>query len=228
LGALGVLLVVRVPLYWRLGMQVDWVPAVDIGVLTLSFNSVSWERMALYSGLSFGVLLAGFYMALLLLSVLTRGAADGDVWRRGVRECLGWLDRWPAVVKLAAPGLLGGMAWYLVQPHVAGLGMAAPVVSAQHLVQQSLLVGGGVYLAWKPVVLGILILSVLNSYLYLGNWQFWGFVQQAVRGLVGPLDRLPLRAGRVDFAPVAALGLLWLAFRWGEVGMSQLYGRLPL
>jgi uncharacterized protein YggT (Ycf19 family) len=225
---LGVLLVVRVPIYWRLGMQVDWVPVVDVGVLTLSFNSVSWERMLLYSGASFGSLLAGFYLGLLLLSVLTRGVKDADLWQRGLRECLGWLDRWPMVVKLVAPGWIGALVWYLLQPHVAGLGMAAPVVSPHHLIQQSVLVGTGVYLAWKPVVLGVLILGVANSYLYLGNWRFWGFVQSASRVLVWPFERLPLKAGRVDFSPVVALALLWLAFRWAEVGLSRLYGRLPL
>lgn len=228
LVALVGLLVLRAPLYWRVGMRVDWVPSVDLGVLTLSFNSVSWERMGLYSGLSFGILLSGFYLGLLLLSVLNRETPDTDVWQRGVRECLGWFERWPIVLKLVVPGVLGGLAWWVAQPHLAEMGMAAPAGSARHLAQQSALVGAGVYLAWKPVVLGVLILAVLNSYLYLGSWRLWTFVQSTARGLLWPVRRLPMKVGRVDFAPVAALAVLWLVFRWAETGMSRLYGHLPL
>jgi len=107
-------------------------------------------------------------------------------------------------------------------------GMTAAPSSPAHLVQQSLLVGFGTILAWKPIVIGVLVLAMLNTYLYLGTWSVWAYVQTTSRNLLRPLQRLPLRLGRVDFVPVLGLALAWLAFAYAESGLSLLFGRLPL
>jgi uncharacterized protein YggT (Ycf19 family) len=106
--------------------------------------------------------------------------------------------------------------------------MTAPPSSVGHLAQQSALVGLGTVLAWKYLVTGALFLGVLNSYLYLGRWSLWAYVQTTSRNLLRPLRLLPLHVGRVDFAPVLGLALAWLAFTYAEIGMSRLFGRLPL
>lgn len=228
LGVLAAMLGLRAVLYWRIGSQVDWVPALDLGAINLPFNSVSFSRMALYSAMSFGLVLAVFYMWLLLLSVVNRGLPDTEPWQRLVRRSLGWFEAVPVVLKLVTPVLLVGGLWWLADPWLVKMGMTATPTSAAHLAQQSLLVGLGTLLAWKYLLAGVLFLGVLNAYLYLGNWSVWAYVQATSRNLVRPLQLLPLRLGRIDFAPILGLALLWLFFTYAEYGLNHLFARLPL
>ena len=55
---------------------------------------------------------------------------------------------------------------------------------------------------WKYFIVGILLLHLLNSYVYFGNHPFWNFVNATARNLLYPLRWLPLRVGKVDFAAV--------------------------
>ena len=82
--------------------------------------------------------------------------------------------------------------------------------------------------AWKYLLAGLLFLGVLNTYLYLGNFSFWTFIQTTVGNLVRPLRWLPLRWGRIDLVPLLALGLVWFVFTYLEFGLNRLFARLPL
>jgi len=64
-------------------------------------------------------------------------------------------------------------------------------------------------------IIAILLLHMLNSYVYLGNQAFWHYVSKTSRNLLSPLDRLPLRVGRVASFSLAALmaGGAWLLYR---------------
>jgi len=228
LGALLALLAIRCGFYWRVGSQLDWVPFLDLGAIHLPFNSVSLERMALYSALSFGIVLAVFHLWLLLLSMVNQSAPDSDPWQRMVRQNLGWIESWPIALKLAVPILLVGSLWWVASPSLVDQGMTAAPSSAAHLAQQSVLVGLGTLLAWKYLVTGVLFLGVLNTYLYLGTWSVWAYVQTTSRNLLRPLQLLPLRIGRIDFIPVLGLALAWLLFTYAEIGLNRLFGRLPL
>ncbi|HOC00353.1 MAG TPA: hypothetical protein PKM43_16610 [Verrucomicrobiota bacterium] len=228
LAALVALLGIRCVFYWRVGSRLDWVPSLDLGTITLPFNSVSLGRMALYSVLSFGVVLAVFHLWLLLLSMVNRRVPDTDPWQRLVRQYLGWLEPWPVAVKLAAPIFLVGALWWFAHAELVRQGMTAAPGSAAHLAQQSILVGLGTILAWKYLVIGLLFLGLLNTYLYLGSWSVWAFVQTTSRNLLRPLHLIPLRLGRIDLLPAVGLGLAWLAFAYAEAGISHLFGRLPL
>lgn len=228
LGALVALLGIRSVFYWRVGSQLDWVSSLDLGVVSLPFNSVSLGRMVLYSALSFGVVLVVFHLWLLLLSAANRRVPDSDRWHHMVRQYLGWIEPWPAALKVAAPILLVAALWGSAHAALVRHGMTAAPSSTAHLVQQSLLVGLGTILAWKPIVIGVLVLAMLNTYLYLGTWSVWAYVQTTSRNLLQPLQRLPLRLGQVDFVPVLGLALAWLAFAYAESGLSLLFGRLPL
>ena len=228
LAALLALLAIRCVFYWRVGSRLDWVPSLDLGAITLPFNSVSLGRMALYSALSFGVVFATFHLWLLLLSMVNQSVPDTDPWQRLVRQNLGRIESWPTALKLAAPVLIVGSLWWVAHPSLARLGMTAPPNSSWHLAQQSALVGLGTLLSWKYLVTGMLFLGVLNAYLYLGRWSIWTYVQTTSRHLLQPLRLLPLNVGRVDFAPVLGLALAWLAFMYAEIAMSRLFARLPL
>jgi uncharacterized protein YggT (Ycf19 family) len=95
-----------------------------------------------------------------------------------------------------------------------------------HRIGQSLLIGMGSYLAWKYVVSGLLVLHLLNSYIYFGKHPFWNYVNATARTLLQPLERVPLRAGRVDFAPVVGIALVFLLAGLAERGLIFIYGRL--
>jgi uncharacterized protein YggT (Ycf19 family) len=52
-------------------------------------------------------------------------------------------------------------------------------------------------------------------------------VNAEVRTLLSPLRAVPLQVGRVDFAPVVVLALVFLAAELAGRGLFFLYGRLP-
>ena len=78
--------------------------------------------------------------------------------------------------------------------------------------------GAAVYLVWKYVLAGLLILYLLNSYIYFGASPLWTFIDRSGRNLLKGLSGLPLRAGRIDLAPMVMLVLVIAAaeaIRWG-------------
>ena len=75
---------------------------------------------------------------------------------------------------------------------------------AQRL-EQSVVIGLGSYLVWKFPAVAILALHLLNSYIYFGQHPFWKYVNVTAQKMLTPLKKIPLRLGRVDFAPVVAL-----------------------
>ncbi len=64
---------------------------------------------------------------------------------------------------------------------------------AQLLVQAAV-IGLGSYLAWKYLILGILMFHLVNTHVYLGNLPVWNCVDATARNLLAPLRWLPLRA----------------------------------
>ena len=100
-------------------------------------------------------------------------------------------------------------------------------VSTTHRIEQSLLIGLGSYLVWKFLIGALLALHLLNNYVYLGRHPFWKYVNATARTLLQPLRRVPLRAGRVDFAPVVGIALVFLLAGLAERGLMFVYGRLP-
>ena len=228
LAGLVSLLVVRAWLYWKVGAQVHWVPSLDLGAVTLPFNSILFTRMALFSICSFGVIWAGFYLWLMLLSIVNRALPESDLCQRWVRLHLGWVDSWPWPIKLLVPWIAIACFWYMANPGLVQLGMVATPRSTSHLWEQGLLVGAGSWLAWKYLVGGVLFLHVVNSYLYLGNWLIWAYITTTARQLMRPLAWMPLRLGQIDFVPVVAIALVFLIAELGQRGLTTLFGHLPL
>ena len=70
LAAIGGLLLVRAGFYWQIGLvsKPVWAGTLDLGIIAPSFLSNSFGRMCLFSMFSFGLMLAVFYLWLLLLS----------------------------------------------------------------------------------------------------------------------------------------------------------------
>jgi uncharacterized protein YggT (Ycf19 family) len=85
----------------------------------------------------------------------------------------------------------------------------------------------GSYLCWKYVIGALLVLHLLNSYIYFGKHPLWPYVNAGARTLLSPLRAMPLRAGKVDFAPVVGIALVFLVAELAGRGLVLLYGKLP-
>jgi uncharacterized protein YggT (Ycf19 family) len=226
-AGLIVLLAARALAYWQLGQQIRWDARIPLGPTTVWFRSDVLGRMALFSLGSFGMTLGIFYLCLLLLSWINGPAAETEPGQRLVRAHLGLLDRWPGAMKALLPLLFAATLWCLLHPGLARLGLVpSNARSDWRMLAQGAVIGLAAYLALKFFLVGLLALHLLNSYVYLGDLPFWSFVHTTARGLLRPLQWLPLRGGQLDFAPVLAMVLVLLAATWSQRGLTQLYQSL--
>jgi len=230
LAALGGLLLVRAVLYWQLGSAVDWTPHFHLGGvdIVIPFRSDNGWRMLLFSCVSFVVTLGACYLWLLLLSIVNGRKAESDPLQKLARLQLGRIDRWPWPAKALLPLLVSLLCWYLLSLLLSRLGIIPPAISRTHRLEQALVVGLGSYLSWRYFIGGLLALHLVSSYVYLGNRPFWSFVALTGRNLLAPLRWAPLRLGKVDFAPVVGIALVFFAAELAERGLTELYQRLPL
>jgi uncharacterized protein YggT (Ycf19 family) len=230
LAGLGALLVLRAVLYWQIGSAVDWTPSFHLGGvdLVIPFRSDSWWRMVLFSALSFAETLGVCYLWLLLLSLVNGAAADSDLLQKLVRVHLGRVNRWPWPVKLLLPLLISLACWYLLSLLLSRLGIIPPPLSNTHRLEQALVIGLGSYLSWRYLIGCLLALHLVGAYVYLGDQPFWGFIASTGRNLLAPLRWVPLRLGKVDFAPLVGIALVFFAAELAERGLTELYQHLPL
>jgi uncharacterized protein YggT (Ycf19 family) len=106
-----------------------------------------------------------------------------------------------------------------------------------HRVEQSLIMGFNLYLVWQFPAGALLVLHLLNSYIYFGPHPFWNYVNTTAQTILRPLEKIPLRLGRVDFAPLVGIVLVFLfaelmengvkMSRFYIPGLVDLYGKLP-
>jgi hypothetical protein len=210
LVGLALLLVFRSVIYWQLSPTVHWSPTLGLGIIVLSFRGDYFAHMLLFSFLSFVFTLATFYFWLVLLSVVNASVPDKDPLQKLVRLHFNWFDRWPAPIKLLIPFFFGALFWIAIHPVLTYFGITPPIKSTAQLLRQSVLIGVAAYLSWKFLVVGILLLHLLNSYVYLGNHAFWNFINATARNMLFLLRWLPLRLGKMDFVPVIGIALVFL------------------
>jgi uncharacterized protein YggT (Ycf19 family) len=222
------LLGVRSLFYWNVGWAWNWTPSLELGVISLPFRSDYLGRMALYSCLSFGLLLAGLYAWLLLVSIINRKLPNDEPAQRLVRWQLGWVERWPVWLKFLLPIVLTTFAWGFANPGLVQLGIVPPPLSRGHLWEQALLLGVNSILSWKMLVVGICVLYLVNSYVYLGSSYFWTFVNLTGSNLLRPFRALPLRVGKVDLAPLLLIVLVLALSHWAALWLPAIFQRLPL
>jgi len=214
--ALVLLVVLRALLYWMVGPVVNWTGQLDLGVITVSFRSDYFWRMLLFSSSSFAVALLVFFLWMLLLSALD----CGDPLRRLVRLQLGRVDGWPKWLRLSLPFGVGALAWWALSWLLARRGIVPPALSGAHRVAQAALVGLDSYLVWKYLIGGVLLLHLLDSYIYFGRHPFWTSLHALAKKMVRPLEILPMRVSKVDFAPLVGILLVFLFAHFVQNGMN--------
>jgi uncharacterized protein YggT (Ycf19 family) len=221
LGFLAALLFLRAVIYrWLVPF---WIGKLDLGVIVAPFRSDWFAGMFLFSFLSFGLTLGIFYVGLLFLSLLSGPEPIHGL----VKIPLGRVDGWPRWVKILLPLFATAVLWWLTSWLLVRLQILTPPVSVAQRLEQSLVIGLGSFLVWKFPAGIILTLQLLNSYLYFGRHPFWKYINVTAQKLLAPLKKIPLQVGKVDFAPVLALGLLFLAAEFAGRGLNFLYLRLP-
>ncbi|MGA2245667.1 MAG: YggT family protein [Verrucomicrobiota bacterium] len=248
LAFIAVLLLFRAVIYWQIGKETNWAGKLDLGVVDLWFASNShWAgflRMVVFSFSSFGLMLGVFYLWVLMLSLLA-----GPLPIHGlVTIPLGRVDRWPRWAKIVLPFIVTGALWWLANWVFAQLQIVTPMPPAGRF-QQALILGVVGYFQWQYPLEAILLLHLLNSYVYFGKHPFWKYIAATAQTILGPLRRIPLQAGKVDFAPLVGLVLIFLVANCVEFGIKtpprmkngqaasplvhvpgliDLYGKLPL
>lgn len=223
---IAALLLLRAMFYWQIGAALSpiWTGKLDLGVITLSFRSDWFGRILLFSLLSFVRVLGIFYLGLLFLS-LVKGP---EPFHRLVRIPLGRVDGWARWQKLVLPFVSTAILWLLSSWALTAMQISPVPVSLAHRLEQSAVIGLGSYLVWQFPAVAVLGLHLLNSYIYFGKHPFWNYVSATAQLLLSPLKTIPLRLGKMDFAPVVGMGLGFLAAAFAGRGLLWLYARLPL
>lgn len=227
LAVIGALLVLRALLYWQVGSAMNpvWAAKLDLGVTVPAFLSSSFGRMLLFSFFSFGLTLGIFYLWLLLFSILAGRTANTGPVHRLVRMPLGGIDDWPRWIKIILPPAVTAVVWGLVSWPFPWLHPELKMSVAQRI-GEALVIGLGSYLVWKYAAAVLLVLHLLNTYIYFGRHPFWNYVHATAQTLLAPLRKIPLRAGKVDFAPVVGIALVFLLGQLAASGLAALYERL--
>lgn len=220
---LGALLLLRAVIYWKIGPAVNWNGKLDMGPITPAFSSYQFGHMLLFSVFSFARTLGICYLWLLLLSILS----GPEPFHALVRLQLGQVDRWPRWSKSLLPLVVVTLLWGLASWPFAWLHARSPM-SPAHRLEEALVMGLGAYLSLKFVIGALLALHLLNNYIYFGRHPFWNYVDATSQTLLRPLKKIPMRAGRVDLAPVAGLALVFLLAGLAGEMLNYLYGRLSI
>jgi uncharacterized protein YggT (Ycf19 family) len=229
LASLLVLLFLRALIYRWIGPAFSqvWVGKLDLGTTILPFHSDWLARMLAFSFFSFGLMLGVFYLWLLLLSILNRSNAKAEPVHRLVRMQLGMIDGWPRWIKMLLPFTLATLLWWLANWLFVWLAIIPKPVSAAHRLEAAGVIGLGSYLAWKFVAVALLVLHLLNTYIYFGRHPFWNYVNVTSQNLLAPLKKIPLCIGKIDFAPLVGIVIIILAAEFAGRGLVLLYARLP-
>lgn len=228
LGSLLAVLGARSIFYWNVGSAWNWTPSLELGLISLPFRSDHFSRMLLFSTLSFALVLGALYTWLLLLSVVNQRVPDDNRYQRLVRMQLGWVEHLPPWAKLLLPLVVVGLVWALGSPGLVRLGIVPKRAPGWHTWEEGLFLGLTSYLTLEPFILGVCLLYLANSYVYLGNAPFWHFVNATGGNLLSPLRHLPLQIGKVDLSPLAMIAIVVILSRWIGWWLPKLFQRLPL
>lgn len=225
-AGLATVLFLRPFLYAPLAEVSGWVPEWNPLPASVPFRADFLNRLLVFSLVSFAWTLLQFLSWMLFASALARGTRDPSVWNRFFGDMIGSLSRLPTVVMLLIPPAAGALVWITVSAPLQWMSILPQFRSWQHLGFQAGLIGAGVWISGGWMLCGLLLLRLINTYVYLGTHPFWDFVHQVGGVLVRPLEWLPARIGKLDLTALAGALLIGAATRGAEIGLTELYLRL--
>ncbi|MEJ5238499.1 hypothetical protein [Limisphaera sp. VF-2] len=222
LGAVG-LLGLRALLVWHGGRASEWVPRLDLGVVSVAFPVLpGWSGLGLamvHAVLSFGVLCTGFWLWMVLLDGLAEGGPAVNPFVQMARSVVGPWRRWPVPVRLLGTPLVVAALWLGMEPVLVALRLLPEPAPWPARMLQALVVGLNAWLVWKPLLTGLLLLYWLNLYIYFGSHPFWEFVGWCGRRLVAPWRRLGFQIRQLDLTPLVLVAGVWGVSHVAEHGI---------
>jgi uncharacterized protein YggT (Ycf19 family) len=147
---------------------------------------------------------------LLALAIINRRTTNPDPLHKLLLLQLGRPGRWPLIVQLALPFLASAALWMLCHSLLVRIGVTSHIRSNLVLLAQGLALGLSEYLSLKFLLLAFLFAHLTTSYVFLGSNPVWDFIGTTSRNILSPLNRLPLRWGRIDAAPILGIVLIIL------------------
>jgi uncharacterized protein YggT (Ycf19 family) len=213
LAALGILLFVRAMLYNALGPAVNWTPRVNLVLVHLAFPIIrghSFLSALTFSVLSFVQILIVFYLWLLIIAIANRRETSPDALHKLLVVQLGKLARWPLPVQLIVPVFVVVVLWMAFHPILVYIGVTPHVRSNEILFEQGCVACLILYWTVKYLLFALLAAHLIITYVYLGANPVWEFINTTSKNLLSPLRNLPLRFGRIDFAPILGIILVVL------------------
>jgi uncharacterized protein YggT (Ycf19 family) len=142
-----------------------------------------------------------------------------------VRLQLGQIDDWPSGIKLFLPLVVTAISWWLVSWVLARFQIIPAPISEAWRMEVSFIIALQSYLIWNFPLAAILVLHLLNSYIYFGRHPVWNYADVTAQKLLRPLKQIPLRLGKVDFAPVVGIALVFFVSEFTGRGLGILYQR---
>ncbi|MCP5518619.1 MAG: hypothetical protein H7A45_15315 [Verrucomicrobiales bacterium] len=225
---LVLLLTVRSWVYWRAGTLLDWVPQLNLGVVSIPFNGAMLSRMALFSLGSFGVAWGVFHCGLSYLSLVSHADRQTNRWAAGIARQLGWYARVPGAFKVLIPWLLAAGGWYLAQPGLVALNVALPREAPAVVWQEGAVFGAMTLLVWKFTLVPVLLAQFLLPHAHVGRSAFLDFVQLSATRTLRPFAWFPGRVGEIHFTPALLAALVLVGTWWAQLRLETLFQRLPL
>ena len=209
------------PLTEVLGTVPEWSPTPA----SVPFRADFFSRLLMFSFISFLWTTIQFVAWMQVLCSLARGCREPGAWNRFFQETLGPLARLPLPIAILLPTWAAGSLWFLAHWPLKWAGIL-PAVPTELLAKQSAVVAVGLWISIRWLLSALLILRLINTYVYLGNHPFWDFIHQVGGVLLQPFRWIPLRFGKLDLAPLGLTALI-LAAAWGaDRALLELYLRL--
>jgi uncharacterized protein YggT (Ycf19 family) len=202
--------VIRAWLYWQVGSAAGWTASLHLGFVVLAFRSDFFATALLYSFLSFAKVLIIVYFWLITFVLINGAGTESDPIQRLIRLHLGRLSRWPRGVLFLLPLIITTWLWIMAHPVLEQTGVINYSRSTWHVALQGLLIGVALWATLKFLLPAVLFAHLIANYVYLGSSPLWDFTASTSKRLLQPLQKLPLRIGRLDLAPVAGALLLLL------------------
>ena len=213
------LLFLRAVIYRWLGAATGSTTSyLSFAVTSLGFRHDVFLQALAFSFFSFGRALAIMYVVLLFFAILAGPQPINGL----IKIPLGRVSDWPGWLKIILPFVGTALSWWLASWVFEKLPPQLPTSPAQKF-QGAMVIGLSSYLVWKIPACGILALHLVSSYIYFGRHPVWNYITVTAQTLLRPFKSIPLRIGKVDFAPVLAMAAFFFIFEAAERGLAWLY-----
>lgn len=204
------LLVGRAIFYWELGPALNWNPTLDLGAVVLPFKSGSFAQVLLFSLLSYVRIFVILYLWIIFLKAVAPSDARENPTAKLLKLYLGRLAHWPTAVQLIVPFVAGAVLWIGLEPVLVKLGITLPAHSVLQLLNRAALVGVGSYVTLRWLIAFLLLVHLVDTYVYMGKTSALEFGVATAANLLRPLRKIRLRIGKIDLADLIGIALVFL------------------